>query len=65
MLPISGGSALAGRTISGVQGALQHIPVQHHGPQQPTAEGPEEVVGCRRVVGLDDGHVTWGRWAGM
>lgn len=46
-------------------GPLQDIPVQHHWAQQPPAEGLEEVSGCRRVVGLDDVHVTWGREEGL
>lgn len=44
---------------------LQDVPVQHHRAQQPTAEGPEEVTGCCRVVGLDDVHVTWERQEGL
>lgn len=54
------GGGLAGQTSSGVQRALQHVPVQHHSAQQPSAEGPKEVVGCCGVVRLDHRHVTWG-----
>lgn len=59
---------LAGRTSSGVRTALQHVPVQHHGAQQPSAEGAKEVVGRCRVVRLDHSHVTYeeeaSTWAG-
>lgn len=40
--------------------ATQDVEVQHHGAQQPAAEGMEEVTGCRRIVRLNNVHVTWG-----
>lgn len=57
-----GHEAPASGTSSGVCAgrAPQDVPIQHHWAQQPVAEGPEEVAGCRGVVGLDDIDVSWG-----
>ena len=44
------------------RGALQGVPVQHHRAQQPSSEGPQEVMGSCGVVGLDDIYIPWGGW---